>query len=382
MLHHYFEVIREPVSKNFTKHARSRRLSPCIGLTALALFLGVEKTTCAFRSGPYFSNFLQRRYYSISLLATKDGAFDDFDIDTSKLPRLFVGNPERSCRVTPEQGLLKALHHRADFASPLKSDGVVLLNEEQSHYLNTVLRLGKKSKAVPFVRLFDENGEEWLAKVSVPESGRPRNQILSAVCTKRLRCEQPSSSQSSCWLVVAPTKKKDRIRWMIEKCTELNVSGFILLDTEFSEPPSISLKKMQLYAIEAAEQSERLSVPLFVLIGEESSEITRLDDFIAAWRSDSEGISLGICRERSSEAVPIFEYLHDRRESENEGIVAFLVGPEGGWSRTESTLFDGLIADYAKAIQPISLGSTVLRSETACMLSVGAFALLPEAVQS
>eukprot|EP00977_Amphora_coffeiformis_P008872 scaffold2003_cov157-Amphora_coffeaeformis.AAC.6 len=354
-----------------TKRAPARPCSSStsVGLTALALVLGVSKSAIAFSGHAH-----QTRHISSDLHATRTIVLDGFDIDASKLPRLFVGNSDRKRWVTPGEGLANAFkNNELAITSILKPEIPITLNDDQSHYLTTVLRLGKKSKAAPFVRLFDESGEEWLAKILVHQSKRPKNEPLSAMCVERLQAPLPVSSRQ-CWLIVAPTKKKDRLRWMIEKCTELNVAGFVLLDTDFSETPSLSIEKMQAYAIEAAEQSERSTVPHFVVVNEQpEDDLTSLDVFLDAWVVDTNRISLAICRERSNEAVPVVNYLTSKQDQK---FVGFVVGPEGGWSPRETDLFDTIIREKSGSIQSVSLGSTILRSETACMISVGAFSLL------
>ena len=354
---------------------RLRSSSTTIGFTALTLVLGVSKTAIAFPG--HACHKIQKRYISSKLHAARTIVVDGFDIDTSKLPRLFVGNSERKRRIWPGEGLAKAFQNEVAIAPILKPEIPIPLNENQSHYLTTVLRLGKKSKADPYVRLFDESGEEWLAKILVPQSKRPKSEPLSAMCVERLRAPPPfPPPPPQCWLIVAPTKKKDRLRWMIEKCTELNVAGFILLDTDFSETPSLSIEKIQTYAIEAVEQSERWTVPHFIVANEQhEDDLTSLDTFLEAWGVDSKNeVSLAICRERSNEAVPVLNYLAS--EQSQGSIVGFLVGPEGGWSPRETDLFDSMIREKSGLIQSVSLGSTILRSETACMVSVGAFSLL------
>ena len=362
---------------SFARQTQRAPARPCLsstsaGLTALALFLGVGKSTVAFSA--HARHQIQTRYISSDLHATTSILVDGFDVDTSKLPRLFVGNSERTRRMSSGDGLTKAFQTDVTITSILKPEIPIPLNKDQSYYLTTVLRLGKKSKAAPYVRLFDESGEEWLAKILVPQSKKSRSEPLSAICVERLR-EQPSAISRQCWLIVAPTKKKERLRWMIEKCTELNVAGFLLLDTDFSETPSLSISKMQAYAMEAAEQSERSTLPHFVVfVNEQQDEdLTTLDVLLDAWNADTKKVSLAICRERSSEAVPVVEYLSSKQD---QGIVAFVVGPEGGWSPRETDVFDSLMTKSPDTIQSISLGSTVLRSETASMISVGAFSLL------
>ena len=82
-----------------------------------------------------------------------------------------------------------------------------------------------------------------------------------------------------------------------------------------------------------------------------------------------------ICRERGNgdDAVPVLQALH-RNER-----VSFLVGPEGGWSADEEELFDDVCSKFAdqdaSPVRCVSLGSSVLRAETACLMAVGAWAL-------
>ena len=90
--------------------------------------------------------------------------------------------------------------------------------------------------------------------------------------------------------------------------------------------------------------------------------------------NDTKKVSLAICRERSTEATPVLDYLSTKQA--NGQAVAFVVGPEGGWSPREVELFDALIRENPESIQSVSLGSTVLRSETACLVSASAFALV------
>ena len=62
--------------------------------------------------------------------------------------------------------------------------------------------------------------------------------------------------------------------------------------------------------------------------------------------------------------------------------LAFLVGPEGGWSPEEDAMFDayggsgcGSGTRDRNGVVNVSLGTTVLRAETAAMMAVGAWAL-------
>jgi len=58
--------------------------------------------------------------------------------------------------------------------------------------------------------------------------------------------------------------------------------------------------------------------------------------------------------------------------------VAFMVGPEGGWSAEEEQLFEQYEAQHPDKIQSISLGDFVLRAETAAMTCIAGWNLSQE----
>ena len=58
-----------------------------------------------------------------------------------------------------------------------------------------------------------------------------------------------------------------------------------------------------------------------------------------------------------------------------QSIAGFVIGPEGGWSPQEEALFDEYTRNYPNIICGISLGSTVLRAETAGIMAIGACSL-------
>jgi 16S rRNA U1498 N3-methylase RsmE len=235
----------------------------------------------------------------------------------NNLPRLYVGDRQSSSNLWNNGPLLfhakdwqtMPLYElllrasRADAQQQVQQQltlgATLLLNADQSHYLTTVLRLGKKTKHIdiarnnpaPLVRIFDETAGEWLAEVDMTDEPflsnddkqkkkkkhQQQQQVVSVTCLQQLRPpagsqqkQQQNNRNSICWMAVALPKKKDRCRWLIEKCTELGVAGFIFLDTDYSESSASEVantgSKLVAYAMEAAEQSERLDLPAFVAL--------------------------------------------------------------------------------------------------------------------
>jgi RsmE family RNA methyltransferase len=320
---------------------------------------------------------------------------------------------------------------------PLENKSLVHLSDDQAHYVLTVLRMFRKTFASidktkensPQLRIF-ANGEEWLGDLLMMKHNvftskqiqrrknmnppdQPvvlcRQQLGSLV--KRYKTESPMH----CWLCIAPPKNKDRVRWMIEKTTELDCTGYIFIDTDRSEETTDDYQKkkfpkMQAYCIEAAEQCERLDLPHFITVVRELNpnatltneqlkrelldvpNITKLNDFLQVWSEQKKnGVTLLICRERHN-TISIWDALEkiykDNEMFDESDIVTtlspnkyktkavvFLIGPEGGWSPSEQRLFNVLERDFPDHIYNVALSRTILRTETAAMTAMSTFAI-------
>ena len=146
--------------------------------------------------------------------------------------------------------------------------------------------------------------------------------------------------------------KFDRFEWAIEKCTELGVARivpFVARRTE-SHLAAAAAKRAERWrriALEAAQQSRRVSPP----------EINDPVKFKQALEAPGRRIVLAESEQRI--------LLRDVLESEATGReVSLAIGPEGGWAAEELSQFEE--AHWQRA----SLGSTILRAETAAITSV------------
>jgi 16S rRNA (uracil1498-N3)-methyltransferase len=132
--------------------------------------------------------------------------------------------------------------------------------------------------------------------------------------------------------------KRDATDLVVQKATELGVSALLPVFSARTNAARINLDRLSAIAREAAEQSERLTVP-------EVRAPAPLPDLLARWPSER-GLAAAI--ERGGPArIP-------------HGSGALLVGPEGGFAAAE---LDALRA--ARFVSPISLGPRILRAETA-----------------
>ncbi|HEX4273062.1 MAG TPA: RsmE family RNA methyltransferase, partial [Rhizomicrobium sp.] len=132
--------------------------------------------------------------------------------------------------------------------SDLGANRTVALGEGQTHYLLHVLR----AKAGNRVLLFNGRDGEWLAEIA--QAGK---RGTTATC---LRQTQQQARAPDIWLVFAPVKKTPS-DYLVQKAAELGVSCLLPVFTRRTIVARINEERMAANAIEAAEQSARLSVP-------------------------------------------------------------------------------------------------------------------------
>jgi len=215
--------------------------------------------------------------------------------------------------------------------------GVTLtLDEGQAHYLLHVLR----AKAGNLVALFNGRDGEWLAEiVAAGKRG------VTARCLKQT---EPQKETPDIWLAFAPVKKTPA-DYLVQKATELGVSALQPVFTRRTIVSRINQERMLANAVEAAEQSARLSVP-------NVREGVTFDKFLAAWPTERR---LFFCDE-GGDAKPMAEAVRGVT-----GPAALLTGPEGGFDPAERQRLRAL-----SFVTPVTLGPRILRADTAALAAL------------
>jgi len=218
----------------------------------------------------------------------------------------------------------------------LGEDVAIALDEGQAHYLLRVLRaqLGNR------VLLFNGRDGEWLAQI-VQATKR-------GVTAKSLKQTEPQADGPDIWLAFAPIKKTPS-DYLVQKATELGASVLMPVFTRRTIVGRINQERMAANAIEAAEQSGRLSVP-------EIRDSVSLEKLLGSWPNERR---LFFCDE-GGDAKP----LANAARSVN-GPVAILTGPEGGFDPVEREMLRAL-----PFVTPVTLGPRILRADTAALAAL------------
>ena len=169
--------------------------------------------------------------------------------------------------------------------------------------------------------------------------------------------EEVSGSGLAEITLVLAVFKFDRMEWAIEKCTELGVSRIVPLisrrtDSHLASASAKRVERWQRIARQAAEQSRRATPP-------EIAAPIKLSESLHLQAS------LRIVLAEAEERTMLRDVV---KPAAADGGIALAVGPEGGWTEDELQLF------HQAAWISASLGSTILRAETAAMAATAVVA--------
>ena len=193
--------------------------------------------------------------------------------------------------------------------SALQTGQPVSVSADQAHYVQHVMRMQYGDK----LRLFNGRDGEWLGKI-----GKASKRTLEIEIGDQLKLQTP---MPDLWLCCAPIKKA-HFDFLIEKATELGVSEIRPILTNRAQVREVNVERVRALAIEAAEQSERLSIP-------DIHKPVTLKDLLAHWPNDRR---LVVCAEWG-DAVPVREaFTLFAGKNTKAGIVT---GPEGGFEKSE-----------------------------------------------
>jgi len=230
-------------------------------------------------------------------------------------------------------------------SQPLALGAAVTLDSDQAHYLRAVLRQGIGDELLVF------NGQdgEWLARIAAITKS-----TASVVPVRQTRGQ---TQDIDLHLLFAPIKRA-RIDAMIEKAVELGVSALQPVITRRTIVSRLNLDRLNAHAREAAEQTERLTLPSV-------HEPRPLETVLRDWPDNRR---LLFCDETGS-APSLGVVLQGVEPCAQSWAV--LIGPEGG--------FDPYELDLLRAfpfVTPVSLGPRVLRADTAALAALAVFQAL------
>jgi 16S rRNA (uracil1498-N3)-methyltransferase len=241
--------------------------------------------------------------------------------------------------------------HRFYVPSPLPPSGACAVTGEAAHRIGRVLRMRPGER----VFLFDPTGREVEAVIG---------QVRGAEVTVALAQELPPKPAEQRLHLYQALIRPNRYEWLLEKATELGAASITPVITERAQvrPAELGRAKTARWdriVIEAAEQCGRRS-------------LTELSEPVALGTAlrDAPGLLVLPWEEEREQSPPLGALLRSLGAIPSE--LSLFIGPEGGFSDAEAA------SARAAGAQTVSLGSLVLRAETA---AVAALAIAGDALR-
>lgn len=216
------------------------------------------------------------------------------------------------------------------------------LGEEDSKHCVKVLRMVEGDT----IEVVDGNGTIFTCRIAMAHPKRCAVEVLSQVC-------QPPHWGHRIVLGVAPTKNLDRLEWLVEKCVEMGVDRIIPLRCHNSERTVLKTERLRKIMVSAMKQSLKATLP-------------QLDELTPVEKVFAEPFGGTRCIAYCDEMLPRGERRTLADVYQPGCDVLVLIGPEGDFSPEE------VQAARAAGFEPVTLGESRLRTETAGMMAVAA----------
>ena len=232
------------------------------------------------------------------------------------------------------------------YSKDITPNGFCTLDAEESRHAVRVLRMREGDE----LNVTDGKGNLYLCRVVTADDRACVVEIAETLSTFH-------SPLSTFHLAVAPTKNPSRMEWLVEKAVEIGVGEISLLQCDHSERTFLKTERLEKLAVSAMKQSLHTVLPaihpavtLRNLLSTTHYPLPT-QKFIAHCEADKPRTPLATALQPGQDTV-------------------VLIGPEGDFSEEEIALA------LENGFQPVSLGSSRLRTETAALYAVTAFNLI------
>ena len=196
-----------------------------------------------------------------------------------------------------------------------------------------------RMKSNELITVTNGKGLEWIGELEIINKNNPiANKISSKVHAGMI---------SKIEIAIAPTKKIDRIEWLLEKSTEIGVKKIHFIQTKNSIRKKINKERLEKIIISSMKQSKQFHKPIIY-------DMISFNDFIIL-NNDTQKF---IAHCQNTHKTDLAKNLI------NNNSCTIMIGPEGDFTRKE--------VDFAtlNGFNPVGLGKNRLRTETAALVAI------------
>lgn len=254
-----------------------------------------------------------------------------------RLHRFYIDNKEQANTEVSDTAQVEP--------SQIGSKSLVLSNSELINQIKNVFRYRNGDRVILF------NGDDFEYEYEIAE-------IDSKAINFELINKTEGLKRDKNVMLIISLPKKDKIEWIIEKCTEIGVSNFKTAISERTDKSGVNIERLRKISKEAIEQSGWSSLPDICgpkELGEIVSDIknSRVDAHGAAFENKENVFYLDF-------GGTEFDIESLQNSSSNSYTV--FIGPPGGWGEKDLELFRNA------GIKRVTMGKSVLRTETASIV--------------
>ena len=206
---------------------------------------------------------------------------------------------------------------------------VVRFDATERHHLTKVFR---KKEGDPVV-VTNGKGLEWKGVLSSIQ----RNHVEA----KKEECIQHEVPKNQLHIAIAPPKNNTRLEWFLEKSIEIGIDSIHLICCQRSERKRVNLERLHKIMISAIKQSKQFYLP----------QLHPIVSFNAFMETLPKPAFIAHCQDQSKRHLSQFSF--------TEPHTTVLIGPEGDFTPEE------INTATEKGVSAVSLGNTILRTETA-----------------
>ncbi len=232
------------------------------------------------------------------------------------------------------------------------------LPEEESNHCVRVLRLQDGDEML----LTDGGGTMYTGRIEQAHPKACKVRIIQSTANYQAR---PYRLQ----MAVAPTKNMERFEWFVEKATEVGVDEIIPLICDHSERKICKTDRSERIAVAALKQCKRAQLPVI--------------QPACTFSAFMEQLALTPAKPGDLRAVPCcwvdtprVSFISLLAEAAPRPVITVLIGPEGDFSAEEVALAQ------KNGFKAVSLGESILRTETAALYAVMGVAAMLGATQT
>ncbi len=211
----------------------------------------------------------------------------------------------------------------------------IIFSKEESRHIIRVLR----KKEGDTLHITNGNGVLVTAEVIVASDKKCVANVVTAI-------QKEKEWNYHLHIAIAPTKNMDRLEWFVEKATEIGIDEITPIICDNSERKIVKIERLEKIMLAAMKQSLKYTKTAI-------NPPVKFSDFIS---NNTDGI-LCIAHCETGDKKPLKTF------SNTNNKITILIGPEGDFSKKE------IKESEIKNFQPISLGESRLRTETAALVA-------------